>query len=145
MPQDTWDQSRRHVEGLRRVGTRRLETGHDGRVGDAAGGVGLGVEEDLGVADAVGVGALEIRHREGVEVEAGEERGHADEVVVQEVVEGGELAVAGGEGGGGGEGGVGGGESDGVLGGEGEEEGWLERAFDVQVVLAFGEGGEEGV
>ena len=40
---------------------------------------------------------------------------------------------------------IGRGEGDGVLGGEVEEEGGLEGAFDVEVVLAFGQGGEERV
>lgn len=76
-----------------------------------------------------------------------DEGGEADEVVVQEVVEGAEAFVAGEEGGGGGEGGVlcGGRERDGVAGGEAEEEGGGEGAFEVDVVFAFGEGGEEGV
>lgn len=89
-------------------------------------GVGLWVEEDLGVQDAVGVCAREVFIGQGLEVRGGDEHGHADEVVVQEVVEGGEAQVAVFERGGGREGGVDGGvrESYVVGGCEAEEQGW---------------------
>lgn len=58
---------------------------------------------------------------------------------MKEIVQGSEVFVAVFEGVGRGEGGVDGGvwKRDVVFGGEGEEEGWREGAFDVEVVLAF--------
>ena len=51
------------------------EAGYDGLVGDAAGGVGLWVEENFGVADALGVGALEVVPGEVLEVGGGQQHG----------------------------------------------------------------------
>lgn len=46
----------------------------------------LWIEEYLGVADVLAVGALEVGECEGFKVVRGDERGHADEVVMQEVI-----------------------------------------------------------
>ena len=107
----------------------------------------LRVEEELRVDDAIGVRTLEVGPGEGFVVGSMEEDGHADEVVGEEIVEGGEARVALQQGGGGGEGRVGrsGREADVVGGCEGEEEGGGEGAFEMHVVFAFGEVGEEGV
>ena len=114
--------------------------GEDGGEGDAAGGVGLRVEEDFGVDDTLGVGGGEVGPGEVGEVLRVEEDGEGGVVVGEEVVQGGEVSVASEEGGGRGESGVGGrgGERDGIAGREGEEEARREGAFEVNVVLAFG-------
>ena len=72
------------------------------------------------------MGAREICGGQSFEIGGREEHGHTDKIVMQEVVKGGEGAVAGQEGLDGGEGRVGGGEGDVVAGGEGEEEVWFE-------------------
>ena len=133
MPQDAGDELGGDAELGVRAAARGFQPAEDGGVGDAARGVGLRVEEDLGVDEAIAVRACEVGVGEGLEVGGRDKRGHADEVVVQEVGEGGEVAVAPGEGAGGGEGGVfgGGGQGNGVLGCQLEEQGRLERAFDV--------------
>ena len=107
--------------------------------------MGLRVEEDFGVVDVLVGGVLEVGVGEGFEVFGGNEGGHADEVVVQEVVEGGEALVAGEKGGRRFPGWViiGGGKGDVVFGGEGEEKVGLERAFDMEVVLAFWKSSQE--
>ena len=109
--------------------------------------MGLWVEEDLGVAEIAGRDASEVGVGERGEVGWGQEDGHADEVVVEEVLEGGEPVVAFAEGGGGCEGWVIFGRWQGnvVLLGEFEEEVGFESAFYVQVVFDFGDGGEERV
>ena len=54
----------------------------------------LRIEEELGVADGMGVRALEVGPGEGFVVGGMAEDGHADEVVGEEVIEGGEARVA---------------------------------------------------
>ena len=109
--------------------------------------MGLGVEEDLGVAEIAGGDASKVSVGERGEVGWCQEDGHAYEVVVEEVLERGEAVVAFAEGDGGCEGWVIFGRWQGnvVLLGEFEEEVWFESAFYVQVVFDFGDGGEERV
>ena len=120
---------------------------NDSLIRHAPGRMGLGVEEQLGMDDAIGVRTLEVGPGKGFVVGGVEEDAHADEVVGEEVVEGGEARVALQQGGGGGEGWVGrsGWEADVIGGCEGEEEGRGQSPFDVHVVFAFGEVGEERV
>lgn len=97
------------------------------------------------MAHAVRVRAREVLVRERFEVRRGDQHAHADEVVVQEVVQRREAFVAGLERGGGFERGVGRrrGQGDVVGRCELEEERGREGAFDVQVVFAFGKVGQE--
>ncbi|GJD04520.1 hypothetical protein ColKHC_13345 [Colletotrichum higginsianum] len=107
----------------------------DGAVGDAAGRVGLGVEEDLGVADVLGVRLGEVGVPQLLEVGGGQQHGEADEVVVQEVVERGEVAVALVQRLDAGEGWIPvGGQGDAVLRGEAEQQLGREGALDVDVI-----------
>lgn len=94
VPQDAHDELRGEVEVCVGAGLRRLEAREDGRVRDPARRVGLRVEEDFGVRDPVGRGPREVGVREGFKVCRGHEHRHADEVVVEKVVEGGEAPVA---------------------------------------------------
>ena len=88
------DQLGSQPEIPRRPGLGVPEPLHDRLVRDAPRGVRLRVEEHFRVDDAVGVRAGEVGVREGLEVPRVQEHRHADEVVVQEVVEGREAAVA---------------------------------------------------
>ena len=72
----------------------------------------LRVEEDLGMLNTIFVCAGEVIVCQGLEVGGCQENGHADVVVVEKVIEGGEAFVARFERGGGGEGGVVGGKFD---------------------------------
>ena len=103
----------------------------------AAVGVGLGVEEDLGVASAVGGGAAEIGQRQVAEVGLGAQHVGALIVDVEEVLEIAEVIgraerLDRGEG-----------QGDAVAPGELEHLLGLEAAFDVQVQLSLRKAADE--
>jgi hypothetical protein len=95
--------------------------------------------------DAVSVRAGKVFVGQGFEVRGGYKDRHPDEVVVKEVIEGGEAFIARGEGFWGFEGGVRRRvwEGDLIDARKAEEEVRGERSLDVEVVLAFGELVEE--
>ena len=108
-----------------------------GRERDPAVGVGLRVEEDLGVAHVVGAGAREVGGGEVVEVLLLEEHARSRVVDVEEVLEvregiGGPHLLDGAVG-----------QPDPVALRDGEHELGLERALDVQVELGLRKGGHE--
>lgn len=144
MPHKAENQLGRKAQLLLGALAPRHETLHDRLVGNAAVLVHLRIEKDFGMVDAVGMRLLEIRPGEIGEVGLVMQDGHADEVEVEEVIEAGEVAVAGGEGIDGGVfGGLG--QLDVVSGGQVENEARGEAAFQVDVVFTFGEALEEGV
>lgn len=105
----------------------------DGADGDAPGGVGLRVEEDLGVPDALGGGAGEVGVDEFGEVVLGAQDGHQRVVEVEEGLEvlelvGGAQFVGGGVG-----------QGHAVALREGEGQLGFEGAFDVEVEFCLGE------
>src|SRR5262249_44207505 len=106
---------------------------------DAARGVGLRVEEQLGVDDVVGVRAREVGHREGVEVAPVAQNAAAGVVEIEERLEVGEL-VGGTDGV---DGGVG--QADAVFWRETEHHLGFERALDVEVELDLGQAADEAV
>ena len=84
--EEAHDEGRRHsipfdgkVDGPCQAGDHRLD-------GDAAGGVHLGVEEDLGADDVVGVGSLEIGPGKVVEILLGAEDGRRRLVDIEEAL-----------------------------------------------------------
>lgn len=96
VPQDAHDELRGQAEVGQGPRARRLESTHDGRVLDPPRGVGLRVEKDLGVRHAVGRGGpREVGVREGLKVGRGHQDRHADEIIVQEIVEGRESSIPG--------------------------------------------------
>ena len=66
--EETHDQLRREAELLLAVSRRVVNTVEGRLEGDAAGGVGLRVEEDLGVAHVLRGAALEVVPRQVIEV-----------------------------------------------------------------------------
>lgn len=107
-------------------------------VGDAPGGVGLGVEEEFGMHHAVGGGAAEIGHGQFEEVLLVDQGRGAGVVEVQEG-----LQVAEGVGRPGGLD-AGPGQGHAVLLGQGEHHFRLQAAFDVQMQFGLGQGAQEG-
>ena len=139
MAQEAEDQARRHAQlRLRPVHARDQALDHDGE-GHAPVGVGLGVEEDLGVAHIVGGGALEIGEGQILEVLTGQQHGRARVIDVEEVLQVREVigrahgldAVVG--------------DGDAVALRQFEHQLGLETALDVQVQFRLGQAGDEGV
>ncbi len=137
--QEAEDQARRYAQlRLGAVHPRDQALDHDGE-GHAPVGMGLGVEEDLGVADVVGGGALEIGEGQILEVLTGQQHGGARVIDVEEVLQVREVigrahgldAVVG--------------DGDAVALRQFEHQFGLERAFDVQVQFGLRQAGDEGV
>ena len=132
VPQEAQDQRRAHAELVLGVRERAVDARDRRLEGHAAVGVGLRIEEDLGVPDAVGVRPLEIGPGQVVEVALDEEHLRALVVDVEKVLQPGELV----------------GPADLAHGAEAqrhpvalrdlEHQLRLERALDVQVQLGLG-------
>ena len=56
--------------------------------------MGLGVEEDLGVMDSIVVRPGEVLIGKRFEVGGGDQHGHTDVVIMEEVIEGGKASVS---------------------------------------------------
>jgi len=130
--QEAQDQLRRDRELLLGLCERPLDPVDDGAHRDSARGMGLRIEEDLGVTHALRVGASQVRHRQVEEVGLLHQHRTRLVVDVQERLEVGKhigtldrlhIRVR---------------QSDVVAAGEREHELWFERAFDVEVQLRFG-------
>lgn len=94
MPEDTGDQEGRDLEVLFRPSARRFQAGQNGGVAHVATDVGLWVEEDFCVYHTVTLRPSEVRIGQFFEVGAGDQNGHADEVVVEEVFQRREVRIA---------------------------------------------------
>ncbi|MNX82657.1 hypothetical protein D3C86_1143930 [compost metagenome] len=124
--------------GLGPVHARNQALDHHAE-GHAPVGVGLGIEEDLGVAHVVGGGALEIGEGQILEILARQQHGCARVIDVEEVLKVGEVigrahgldAVIG--------------DGDAVALRQLEHQFGLKRALDVQVQFGLGQAGDEGV
>jgi hypothetical protein len=131
--QEAQDQLARDAVAAMRVVHRVAQPGDHDLHRDAARGVGLRIEEQLGVHHVVGVRAGEVRHRERVEVAAVAEHGAAGVVEVEkrlqivEVVGGAHRGDRGVR------------QRDAVLAGQAEHHLGLERALDVKMQLDLGE------
>ena len=135
--QEAQDQVRADVVAPLRVVHRVAQAADDDLHRDAACGVRLRIEEQLGVHDAVGVRAGEVRHRERVEVAAVAQHVAARVIEVEERLEVVEVVrgayrfdrrV---------------GQRDAVLGREAEHHLGLERALDVKVQLDLGQAADQ--
>ena len=139
MAQEAENQSRRHPEPGARLVERFADPFDHRPDRDATRRVGLRIEEDLGVADVVGVRADEIRGRQVAEVAALDEHARRGVVHVEEVLEVREA--------------VGGTQfvhrsirqPHAVAFGEREGQLRLKRALDVQVQFRLGKRGDEGL
>ena len=137
MAQEAHDELRGQPQPLAGVGARPGEAPHEDGEADAAPGVGLRVEEHLGVADVVGRGALQVGPHEVVEVLLRLQDGRSLVVDVQERLEVGELVRAPylldrGEG-----------QRQPVALGQAEHHLRLQRALDVQVQFHLGQAPDE--
>lgn len=94
VPQHAHDQLAGEAQLGGRLLLRGRKPGDDGLVADPARRVRLRVEEHLGVHDAVGRRARKVRRRQRLKVRRRHQHRHADEVVVQEVVQRREASVA---------------------------------------------------
>ncbi len=127
--EEAQDQVRGHAVATMRVVHRVAQPRDHDLHRDAAIGVRLRIEEQLGVDDVVRVRACEVRHRERVEVAAIAEDGAArvieieERLEVVEVVGGADRLDRGVR------------QRHAVLAGEGEHHLGLERAFDMEVQL----------
>ncbi len=84
---ETHDQFRRDAEHLSGIDTGLLDTLHEGLERDPAGSVSLRVEEDLRVAHAVAMGALEIGPGQVVEILLAAQHLHALEKEIQKLLQ----------------------------------------------------------
>ena len=108
--------------------------------------MGLGIEEDLGVRDAVPLGVLEVLPRQGLEIARLDEHRHPDEVVMEEIVERGKVLVPLQERVNRREGSIFlRGQSYVILLGQSEKQRWLQGSFEMHMLLAFWQCLEEGM
>ncbi|MNI33084.1 hypothetical protein D3C73_870120 [compost metagenome] len=137
--QEAEDQAGGHAQfGLGPVHARDQALDHHAE-GHAPVGVGLGIEEDFGVAHIVGGGALEIGEGQVLEILSRQQHGGARVIDVEKVLQVGEVigrahgldAVIG--------------DGDAVAPGQLEHQLGLEAAFDVEVQFGLRQAGDEGV
>ena len=84
VPQEAQDELDAQAELGLRVQPGPVQAGDDGVEADPAAGVRLGIEEDLGVHDVLGVGGAEVGHGQVVEVLLAAQHRHALVVRAQE-------------------------------------------------------------
>jgi hypothetical protein len=87
MAQKAHDEPRAYVIPGLRIVERAGDTADDGREGDAARRVALRIEEDFGMADAVGMRTREIGRRQVVEILFGLQDAHSLIIDVEEILE----------------------------------------------------------